>query len=180
MLVSLFWSRTTPRWLLLLAYLIGTSIHTSMIAVAAIQLSAQYIDAPRRRSVALLVATGSIIAVATGPLRELLLSTVADRRVDYVEMSSSALYLSFWIAMGLAMMFHRQWSMRDFECRLSLVVLSLVIGTFILDGYSTRWIAIFYPFLIIALAKFPTRTFNVATAIFIPYAIIQWGLWLQL
>ncbi|AMG74733.1 Uncharacterized protein SGRAN_2370 [Sphingopyxis granuli] len=45
----------------------------------------------------IIVGAGAFVGILIGPFREFVLSSVNDRRAEYIEMSSSPLYLSFWI-----------------------------------------------------------------------------------
>ena len=76
---------------------------------------------------------------------------IGDRRAEYLDLSSSALYLSFWVGLlGLFLIDYRN-IFRSVEGRFSLFILTLVAVNVFTGGYSLRFLALGYPFVIIAI-----------------------------
>lgn len=127
-----------------------------------------------------LVLSGMLVALLIGPARETILGLAGDRRATYDDLSSSGLYLSFWLVL-LAVLFYR-WKATSnrFETGFTIAILSLVATNLVTGGYSTRFIAAAFPFFIISIAGLDTKYRTIVLYIFGLYALSQWAYWFRL
>jgi len=98
-----------------------------------------------------ILALGVSIGLAIGPLREFLLILIGDRRVDYQNLSSSILYLSFWAILLVLFLYDYKRTMKSIEGRYAVFVLTVVTVNIFTAGYSMRFLALTYPFLVVAI-----------------------------
>jgi len=108
----------------LLLVLMTFLIHTVVFAFVSIYFFIKYVPVllsrigfeVSGRSVALVVAV--LTCVAIGPLREILLGYVGDRRAEYSVQGGSLSYASFWIVFLVAMLFqqNRYFDVKDEFC----------------------------------------------------------------
>ncbi|WBL63469.1 hypothetical protein [Thauera sp. WB-2] len=128
---------------------------------------------------AVLFFTGALISIAIGPLREVILSAIGDRRVDYPDMASSVQYSLFWIGLlGMSFVFAKNVIQSEVN-RYAIVIISIVAVNVLHGGYSTRFLAAAFPFLLNLVLSFG------GAARFVPwffgfYAGLQWLYWLRL
>lgn len=179
-ILSFFWSGQRGRFITIVAYMVCTSIHTATILFAIMHFSANRFSAPTRKNLTILCLTGTVIALAIGPFREIVLSGLEDRRATYSDMSSSTTYLLFWVLMWMLLLSRWKYSVVNFDGRYSIIVLSIVAVNIVTGGYSTRFIAAAFPSLIITMVKWPSKPVSLVLMIFMPYSILQWFYWLRL
>lgn len=178
--LSFFWRGQHSRIATITAYVACTSIHTSVIIFAVMHFAANHFHSKDRRALTMLILVGATIAAMIGPLRDMILSSIGDRRSDYEDMSSSAIYLIFWALMLGFMMYDWRNTLSTLDGRYSLVILSIVTVNILTGGYSTRFIAAAFPSLLISMANFKSKPFSVLFIIFVPYSIMQWLFWLRI
>ena len=166
--------------------LTATLIHTGMLIFLAAHFLAR-ITGPsfsqRRwgthRRMTLLIGFGFAVGIMVGPLREMLLSAVGDRRAEYVDMSSSLLYLSFWIGLFWLLVFDGKRTLEKYESRYSVAILGIVFINAFTGFYSIRFIAAVFPFLITSIfAALGKNTFLVSIP-FLVYFTFQWYFYLS-
>lgn len=127
---------------------------------------------------AVLFLTGALISVAIGPLREVILSAIGDRRVDYPDMTSSVQYSLFWIGLlGMSFVFAKN-VIRSELNRYAIVIISIVAVNVLHGGYSTRFLAAAFPFLLNLTLSFGGAA-RFVPWIFVLYAGLQWLYWLR-
>lgn len=126
----------------------------------------------------LLIFAGAIVSVVTGPFRDIILSSVNDRRADYKDMSSSILYLSFWYILFFSLVMDYKKSLKILEVRYTISILAIVFFNTFFDGYSSRYLAVTFPFLIIAVSNVFEKNLNIKV-LFVLYSIFQWLYWLK-
>lgn len=176
-ILSFFWRGQRGRAVTVIAYAVCTSIHTAVSLFAVMHFVSNRFVAPKRTNLLVLCITGLLIAAAIGPLREAILGAIGDRRAEYSDMSSSMLYLSFWVVMLGALLFNWKDTMNSVDGRYSIIILSIVVMNLITGGYSTRFIAAAFPSLLIAMCNSQK---NWIIPIFTLYAIAQWMYWFKL
>ncbi len=183
LLLALLLRRMPPLALAIAA--LSLLIHTASIIFIALYLLAEWlppVDRNKRFAIstpAILLAAGAAIAVATGPAREMILSAVGDRRVEYPNMSSSLFYLSFWVFnWGLFLTSIKRF-FASTDQRFAFAVLSIVAFNLLFAGYSTRFIAAIFPFLIISASRFTGWQSLAIKAAFPLYSLIQWLFWIR-
>lgn len=162
--------------------LFAATIHTTMVIFLAVYiLCVATADEGGRLSrfsvemrLALILVAGVVVGLIIGPLRETLLTLIGDRRAEYLDLSSSALYLSFWVGLlGLFLIDYRN-IFRSVEGRFSLFILTLVAVNVFTGGYSLRFLALGYPFVIITiyLARPAVKMFAIPAMSI--YMVAQW------
>lgn len=127
-----------------------------------------------------LVMAGATVSILIGPMREVILGSIGDRRAEYSDMSSSIAYLSFWLFLYGSLLLDYRRSLMSPESRVSLVILSLVAVNVLTGGYSSRFIVASLPFLIYSMVTvFGPRNILVLS-VFIAYAVVQWLFWFKI
>lgn len=129
---------------------------------------------------AILFATGSFISLLIGPLREVILSAIGDRRAEYHDMSSSLLYSLFWAALLIPFYLSRRYLMTLDYARYALVIVSIVFVNVFHGGYSTRFLAAAFPCLVSTILSLNGAMKIMVTVLFIAYAMLQWLYWLRI
>lgn len=166
--------------------LLATSIHTAMaIFIAIYFLCAVTADRDAWLSrwsaemrLVTIVGAGVMVGLLIGPLREVALTLLNDRRADYGNMGSSPLYLSFWIMLfGIFLLNYREF-IQSLEGRFSLFILALVAVNLFTSAHTLRFLALAYPYIMatILIARPPVRIF--ALAVFSVYLVAQWYFYL--
>lgn len=178
--VYLFLRRST--YIAIALCLFAATIHTTMIIFLAVYVlclmtgdgGGRVSRWPLGLRLALILSAGFVMGLVIGPLRESLLTMIGDRRAEYLDLSSSPLYLSFWVGLlGLFLMDYRD-TFRSVEGRFSLFILSLVTVNVFTGGYSLRFLALAYPFVIstVLMAKPSVKMFAIPAMSI--YMIAQW------
>jgi len=127
-----------------------------------------------------LLAIGALISILVGPLREAVLSSLGDRRADYYDMSSSVAYSIFWVSLLVPFCLGYRNLLRYDFVRYTVVILSLVGVNLLHGGYSTRFLAATFPFIIASVAKIRGNVSAPVVSAFIAYAALQWLYWLRI
>jgi len=179
-ILSLFWDGQRGKPVTIAAYVVCTALHTAVALFAVLHIAANWLSLPTRRNLLLLCLTGVLLALAIGPLREVILAYLGDRRVEYPDMGSTVSYLSFWIVMWALLLYKWHATMNSIDGRYALMILSLVAANLITGGYSTRFIAASFPSLVIAMRKWEPKSINLLILLFVLYASLQWFYWLKL
>lgn len=179
-MVSLVWTGRRSRLVTIATYIVCASIHTGIILFAIMHLAAHLFSTASRAHFASLCATGLLMATAIGPLREVILGAIGDRRAEMHDMSSTPLYLSFWIVMWMYLANRWREVMYSLDGRYSVIVLSVVVMNLFTGGYSTRFIAAAFPSIVIAMGSVSSVRPGILVLAFIPYALFQWYYFLRL
>lgn len=127
-----------------------------------------------------LLALGASISMLVGPLREAVLSSVGDRRADYHDMSSSIAYSIFWVSLLVPFFLGYRSLLRHDFVRYTMVILSLVAVNLLHGGYSTRFLAATFPFIIASVGNVRGGAALPITLAFIGYATLQWLYWFRI
>ena len=128
---------------------------------------------------AMLLCFGLAVGIMVGPLREILLSAVGDRRAQYHDMSSSLLYLSFWIGLFFLLVFDQRRTLIKYESRYSVAILGIIFINAFTGFYSTRFIAAIFPFLIVAIFGVLGKNKFLVSIPFLIYFLFQWYYYLR-
>lgn len=175
------------RWLRFLLVGAAILVHSSMPLFAGFYALAQFLarrDAKTEadafgRLMALLTA-GVLVALATGPLRVVILSVLGDRRVDYPEnFTTSTLFMSFWVFLLAWLVVDWRANSESIETATVIPVLALAAANVALQGYSTRFIAAFFPFVVVTIARLNRRWSGLPGVLYLGYAVLQWAYWLR-
>ncbi len=124
------------------------------------------------------VLAGLILSIAIGPLRDLILGSVGDRRIGYGNISSSLLYTSFWIGMLGLCMIQRTDFYRSEITKYSIIILSLVSFNIFTGGYTLRFLAVALPMLITTMLDMDKFKKYLCIIFYIIYLSFQWVYWL--
>lgn len=147
--------------------------------VKAIDWCGRYFDVGVLGKFSILFLAGLLISLVIGPFREAILSAIGDRRAEYSDMSSTFLYSLFWIFLLFAMFLSAPRFIANVFHRYAIVILSIVSVNAIHGGYSTRFLAAAFPFLICSVLEFRNRGV-VVVWLFAIYAAVQWLYWLKI
>lgn len=128
----------------------------------------------------ILFATGGVISLLIGPLREMILSAIGDRRAEYHDMSSSFLYSLFWIALLIPFYLSRRYLVGLDYARYALVIVSIVFVNVFHGGYSTRFLAAAFPCIVSGILSLQGVMKASVVILFIAYAAFQWLYWFRL
>jgi hypothetical protein len=179
-LVSFFWRGEASRSLTVAGYVVASSIHTTVLLFAVMHFAAHWLKGKKIAHLFLLIGVGFAISTAIGPLRELILTAVGDRRAEYRISSSTFAYLSYWLALWTMLVSNWRTTMMTLDGRYAVIILSIVALNFVYEGYSTRFIAAAFPSLVVLMAISRSAPFSIRLALFIPYSILQWLYWLRI
>jgi hypothetical protein len=178
--------RKMPRPLAMGAYVAAPFIHTASLLIIVLYAAARLTrttdadtDGRRAKIAAALVGVGLAVALATGPLREAILSQVGDRRIIYPDMSISIRYLSFWVFMFVVMLYDYRNTTQSLAQRLSLATLAVVMASALWGGYPLRFIAAGFPFIVCSMARATGLISNYLVLAFVLYALVQWAFWMN-
>ena len=125
---------------------------------------------------------GSVLALITGPYMSVILSSFDDRRAEYSDMSSPALYMIYWIL--LFIFFFIKFLIKDLKdlnyyyFYITMIILTVVVLSYVTGGYPSRFLAASLPFLILTIGSLKGRLDNFAVVGYIFYVIILWFFWL--
>lgn len=163
--------------------LIVPFIHTSTLLFIFVFAAAIFLESLKTKSQVLkttaAVAAGSLIAIVTGPLMAKILSSFNDRRADYEDMSSPLLYMIFWIVYYLYLIIkaYLEKIPRDISFYISLIILTVVFFNSFLSGYSSRFLAACFPFIILTLLKINGSEKPIIWLAYIGYTLMLWWFW---
>lgn len=127
-----------------------------------------------------LVLSGMVVSILIGPARGTLLSYAGDRRAAYHDMSSTGLYLAFWVGLLFVLIYRWKTVAHRFETAFAVAILSVVATNLVTGGYSTRFIVAAFPFMIISMASLAGIYRSAVLFSFGFYALYQWLYWLRL
>jgi hypothetical protein len=120
------------------------------------------------------------ISLAIGPALSVVLAWIGDRRSGDKDLSSSLLYLSFWIIASFLFMLNLKRIQLNVFTILSLILLLTVAMTVITKGYSLRLLSVVFPFFIVLVANSATRIRIPVVGGFLLYSIVQWMYWFRI
>ncbi len=123
---------------------------------------------------ALMLGAGVSVGLLIGPLREVVLSAIGDRRAEYSDLSSSLLYLSFWVALLGFMLVNFRMSVKSVEGCFSIFMLAILATNVFSSAYSIRLIALSLPLIFVAVFHFNVERRIFILSIFSLYAVAQW------
>src|SRR5690606_27167405 len=118
---------------------------------------------------------GFCLSIITGPLRYIILSYFEDRRADYIDMDFGFIFSSFWFYLLFSMVLilvRIKDRIRDYQAY-SIIFLSLIFLNYFIGGYSSRFIAATYPFVLISLfyLKYPFRIIGIIFYLFYTFVL---------
>ncbi|PKP88634.1 MAG: hypothetical protein CVT78_00155 [Alphaproteobacteria bacterium HGW-Alphaproteobacteria-17] len=183
----LYLARPKSNLVSLAVCLLATSIHTAMaiflaiyfLCVATAERGGWLSKWSVEMRLVAIVGAGAMFGLLIGPLREVALTLLNDRRAEYGDLASSPLYLSFWVILfGLFLLNYREF-IQSLEGRFSLFILALVAVNVFTSAHTLRFLALAYPYIMatILIARPAIRFF--ALAIFSVYLVAQWYFYLS-
>jgi len=129
----------------------------------------------------LLSVAGVIISLCIGPFREQILTLIGDRRALYNDMSSSLLYLSFWIFLFVIMGIKAKKYLNTEIQYFTVIILALVTVSPFTGAYSSRFIASSFPCLISTILINWHKKYGIfVLSIFMFYSLTQWLFWFRI
>ena len=172
------------RWLRMATFLAAPAIHTASIVVLLYGPVMARLKKIYNRSkhtwillAILAVFLGVAISFILGPAREIILSAIGDRRVEYPVMDSSLKYLSPWILLLMLFLVSSKRLIYKAEGIIAIGVLSIILGNIIWGGYSLRWLALAFPILVVATLKQPKSIAAVSFFVFLANNVLMWTYW---
>ncbi len=132
-------------------------------------------------SISLLV--GLIASLAAGPYMSILLGSVGDRRAEYNDMSSPALYMVYWLGLFLFFMikyfYKKTETLNYYYIYIAMSILTMVFLNVFLIGYASRFLAASFPFLILAMSEIKGKNGTIIRTIYVLYTIILSFFWMS-
>ena len=128
----------------------------------------------------ILILLGFITSILTGPLRYTILSLFEDRRAEYADMTFDLISNSFWFYLLFALVLN----FTLFKNRInnyqaySIIFLSIVFLNYFTNGYSSRFVAATYPFLLISLSKMNSKLRIIGLSFYLFYTFILTYYWI--
>lgn len=176
---------TKQRFLKYILVLFALFIHTSSIIFLFLFIATSFISKNknffRMNNKAfiytLIILTSLSFAIALGPLREIILFYIGDRRVEYPDMASSWFYGSFWIALLCFGMFQNRNFFNNYLNSYATGILALAFFNITFGTYFSRFIAAAFPVIIIYMLSLSRGFRLIAICLFLPYALAQWLFW---
>lgn len=166
-----------------LPILITPFIHTSTIIFLSFALVSYLVGLLKDKialKLLLLSVYGFLVAFTLGPLRTLILGYFDDRRAEYGDMSSPLISLLFWILTYFIIVFDviRKKSRISFELGICIIVLSLVFANILFHGYSSRFIAATFPFILIGMVKLSQPLKQILLLGYLLFTTFLWVFWI--
>lgn len=171
---------------LYLIFLVATPfIHTSAVIFISVFILAFFLESSKKISpifkTLLSIGFGAFLGVITGPLMSKILSAMDDRRAEYSDMSSSIVYMSFWLILCLYLILKGLFEKthKSFSFYLSLMILTLVALQTVVGGYPTRYLVACFPFLIAAMLENKAKEKYIVLLSYCAYTFILWVYWVN-
>lgn len=160
-------------------------IHTASFVFVFIFYSAfltnKYLESQNKKFI-IAVFVGLISSIITGPYMSVLLGLIEDRRVDYKDLSSPILYMSFWVILFLFFLIKffsgKIKNLNNYYFYLSISILTMIFINIFISGYSSRFLAAAMPFLILTISDLRGKYESLVVIGYINFAIILWFFWL--
>lgn len=118
------------------------------------------------------------ISLSIGSFRAVILGFIGDRRASYVDASSSVMYMSCWIIFFFFYLFQEKIFFQNVINSYSFMILSIVVVNIFTGGYSTRFLALFFPIIVISIYNLKMFKFFSYEIYFI-YSFFQWFYWMK-
>jgi len=160
-------------------------IHTSAIMFVAILAAALMFEKTVKIKpifkTSLSILIGLSIGAATGPLMSKILTVLDDRRSEYTDMSSSIVYMLFWLILFAYFLLKGFFESkhRTFSFYITLMVLTLVAIQTIMGGYASRFLAALFPFLIAGILETKSKEQPIVIISYLAYSFILWFYWIN-
>lgn len=172
---------SAKRWRVLSMILIGLTplIHTSapLFLLLYFVSTAHIKKNPLTRTPLLPILAGVLVSALSGPLMSSILTMLNDRRAgEYQDMSSGPLFLLMWALVMIYLI--RIWPQIrvDEFCSVGLAVMALATSSLVFDSYASRFLAVLFPVILVALCQNYTmrRRVDLILILFSIYIILLW------
>jgi hypothetical protein len=178
---------TRIRILKLLLIIMACLIHSAIFFVSFVYICAKFLEKKQNRfnynwlgGVALFLAI--IFSILLSYKAQNVLGAIGDRRAIYNTGTNSFLYLSFWVILAFSLLFTRKLKSPTeyWEDYYLIIMLTLPFLMKIFGVTGIRFIALSFPFIIIAIFKriTPVKEFLIGS-LFV-YQLIQYAYWLKI
>lgn len=121
---------------------------------------------------------GLLVALVIGPLREVVLTRMNDRRAEYEMVAASVSYISFWILLLAAVPFQGKAFYRDNMNLLAISCLSTVVSATFLGVFAARFISATIPALFNAMLTMGRPVRELVVLAYLLFLVLQWTYWL--
>lgn len=174
------------RILSALPIVISFFIHTSSFIFLFIFYSGYFLESCSRMKYKtrffLSLFVGLLCAIVTGPYMSVLLGTFEDRRADYDNMSSPTSYMIYWLLLFVYLVIRSIISNKSIINRyyfyITIAILTMVFINVFASGYSSRFLAAAFPFVVMTLSHFRRGSDVIILFGYLFYNIVLWFFWL--
>lgn len=126
------------------------------------------------------VLVGVAISIAIGPLRDVILGSVGDRRAAHDYITSSVLYMLYWVGLfGLTVLQRKSFYLKEVN-QFSIIILSVVTANLFTGGYSLRFLSIGLPILMVTMLDMDKDKKKIALIFYTVYLLFQWVYWAKI
>lgn len=165
----------------LFLFIICVLIHTSMVVFLGILLASVFISKINRGNLikaSLIFFTGFVVNLLIGPFMEQILSSVGDRRAEYGDFSPPFywyLIYSFYASMSFYLIIKNKLKLfNDYVYVYAFIIFSLLITSYLLGGYVSRFIAASMFFIIPSLFIIKGKSGILFHSTYILYLVFLW------
>ncbi|NHH89281.1 hypothetical protein [Pseudoalteromonas sp. MB47] len=155
--LSLAYILRQKKFLLVTFILMSLSIHTSSVIFVLgyflIYISGHYTDLSQGGRFNYVVLVAFVASFMMGPMREIILTFLNDRRAEYPDVSSGIMYMSYWIVLLFTFMIAKSKVYLDNLSLFAIFILSVACFNVVFGFYSVRFIAVGLPFFAYAIHK---------------------------
>lgn len=165
--------------LFLLALALGIHTSAAVFAIVAVVVSTGWARSKSKPGWSYLsvAMTSFVAALMLGPLREVLLVSLDDRRQDAQYVTHSLTFMSLWIVLTILLSINWEIIESESASRYGLAILLLSTFSLLLGGYPHRTLALGQPFIVIALHLFASRFKPIVFVAFVVYMLWYWSNW---
>lgn len=183
-LMAIYLKNNIKLWYLLI--LAALLIHSSVVLFILVNFLINFVSKMNIKNnvflVVIFILLGGLISFMLSDFIFVVLDYFGDRRSEYDtgNISSTFSYLSFWVFNLIIISYNSiKLGLRNYQEKISILILSVVSFNLIFDGYSTRFLAVFLPIIISTNLKLHPQLKSILIVVYIPYCLIQWIYWIQ-
>lgn len=169
------------KWLSIFLWVLILFIHTTSILFIIIFIFERYyLKNINYKTVILSILFGLIVSLLLGPFRNIILSLINDRRINYQIGSNNFLFSFFWIFYCFVFIKFSNFKITNkSNVIILLILLSIFSFNIMLNVYSVRFLAVALPFFIISIRNLNKEIRMSIISIYIFYDLFQWFYWVK-
>lgn len=180
LLLGIYFFNKSRYILFTLFLIISLLIHTAISIFFIIFLFSKFVEKIKNNFLKIfsVLFFGLFLTILTGPLREVLLTAVGDRRAEYKDMSSPTIYFLFYVVY-LFYIFYQMISLKkrymdNYIYNYAFIIFSFTFMSLIFGGYVSRFIAASHCFIVISLFLVKDKTSIIIHFGYILYLFMLW------